>query len=120
GWWPGGGPVADAAFYAYAAPEPPGFSQQTARPQQAFYSKELGEFLLMYEDVRTAGSPTSVLLDFLESTYEAGATLGKWDRQALEYPPQPTAEGAAQARGGELCPGTSRISPKSTAHKSNI
>ncbi len=95
GWWPGGGPVADAAFYAYAAPEPPGFSQQTARPQKAFYSKDLGEFLLMYEDVRTAGSPTSVLLDFLESTYEAGATLGKWDRQALEYPPQPAVEGAA-------------------------
>jgi hypothetical protein len=94
GWWPGGGPVADAAFYAYAAPEPPGFAQQAVRPQKAFYSRELGEFLLMYEDVRKASSPTTVLLDFLESTYEAGATLGKWDREALEYPLQP-ATGAA-------------------------
>jgi hypothetical protein len=94
GWWPGGGPVEDAAFYAYAAPEPPGFAQQPARPQKAFYSKDVGEFLLMYDDVRKASSPTTVLLDFLESTYEAGATLGKWDRQALEYPAQP-ATGAA-------------------------
>jgi len=94
GWWPGGGAVADAAFYAYAAPEPPGFAQQTVRPQKAFYSKEMGEFLLMYDDVRKASSPTTVLLDFLESTYEAGATLGKWDREALEYAPQP-ATGAA-------------------------
>jgi hypothetical protein len=94
GWWPGGGPVADAAFYAYAAPEPSGFAQQTVRPQKASYSKDLGEFLLMYDDVRKASSPTTVLLDFLESTYEAGATLGKWDREALEYPPQ-QATGAA-------------------------
>jgi hypothetical protein len=94
GWWPGGGPVPDAAFYAYAAPEPPGFAQHTVRPQKAFYSKELGEFLLMYDDVRKSSSPTTVLLDFLESTYEAGATLGKWDREALEYEPQP-ATGAA-------------------------
>jgi len=94
GWWPGGGPVADAAFYAYAAPEPAGFAQQTVRPQKAFYSKEVGEFLLMYEDVGKASSPTTVLLDFLESTYEAGARVGKWDRQALEYQPQ-EATGAA-------------------------
>ncbi|HKF20962.1 MAG TPA: DUF5996 family protein [Candidatus Angelobacter sp.] len=94
GWWPGGGPVADAAFYAYAAPEPPGFAQQAVRPQKASYSKDVGEFLLMYDDVRKATSPTTVLLDFLESTYEAGATLGKWDREALEYQPQP-ATGAA-------------------------
>ena len=94
GWWPGGGPVADAAFYAYAAPEPAGFAQQAVRSQKAFYSKEVGEFLLMYEDVGKASSPTTVLLDFLESTYEAGARVGKWDRQALEYQPQ-EATGAA-------------------------
>lgn len=94
GWWPGGGAVNDAAFYAYAAPEPQGFSQQPVRPAKASYSKDMGEFLLMYEDVRSAGSPTGVLLDFLESTYEAGATLGKWDREALERQPQPAA-GAA-------------------------
>jgi Family of unknown function (DUF5996) len=94
GWWPGGGPVQDAAFYAYAAPEPPGFAQQRVRPQKASYSKDLGEFLLMYDDVRTASSPTTALLDFLQSTYEAGATLGKWDREALERPLEPAA-GAA-------------------------
>ncbi|HMF91184.1 MAG TPA: DUF5996 family protein [Candidatus Angelobacter sp.] len=94
GWWPGGGQLDDAAFYAYAAPEPPGFAQQTVQPQKAFYSKDLGEFLLMHEDVREASSPTTVLLDFLESTYLAGATQGQWDRQALEYPTQP-ATGAA-------------------------
>jgi hypothetical protein len=94
GWWPGGGPVNDAAFYAYAAPEPPGFAQQRVRPQKASYSKDAGEFILMYDDVRTASSPTSVLLDFLQSTYEAGATLGKWDREALERPLEPAA-GAA-------------------------
>src|SRR5262249_1243897 len=92
GWWPGAlnnAAVNDAAFYAYAAPEPQGFSQQPVRPSNASYSKDMGEFLLMYQDVRSAPSPTTVLLDFLESTYEAGATLGKWDRQALERQPQP-------------------------------
>jgi Family of unknown function (DUF5996) len=84
GFWPGGGAIADAAFYAYAAPEPPGFSKAIVRPQAAFYSSQLSEFLLMYDEVRKAASPHSVLLDFLQSTYEAGAALGNWDRQALE------------------------------------
>src|SRR5262249_61114213 len=74
GWWPGGGAVNDAAFYAYAAPEPQGFSQQPVRPAQASYSKDLGEFILMYEDVRSASSPTTLLLDFLAGTDDAGAT----------------------------------------------
>jgi len=92
GWWPGGGAVNDAAFYCYAAPEPQGFATQTVRPGQAFYSKDLGEFLLMYEDVRKAAAPAATLLDFMESAYDAGATLGKWDREALEAsPPQPVA-----------------------------
>lgn len=94
GWWPGGGEVKDAAFYCYAAPEPQGFSTARARPEAARYEPKLGEFLLMYDDVRRASSPTATLLDFLQSTYEAGASLSKWDRSALERPPA-TSAGAA-------------------------
>jgi len=84
GWWPGGGAVADAAFYAYAAPEPSGFRQAVVRPAQAFYHAELGEFILAYQDVQTAADPRAVLLEFLQTTYDAGATLGNWDRAALD------------------------------------
>jgi hypothetical protein len=86
GFWPGSGDVKDAAFYSYAAPEPQGFKEARVRPSAAFYQKQLGEFLLMYEDVRTAKSPSRSLLDFCQSTYEAAATLGKWDRDGLERP----------------------------------
>jgi hypothetical protein len=95
GWWPGGGDIKDAAFYCYAAPEPPGFAQQRVRPDAAHYKNEMGEFLLLHEQVRTAQSPTATLLDFLQSTYEAGAIPGKWDRQALERAPAEPAAGAA-------------------------
>jgi len=84
GFWPGGGDVKDAAFYSYMAPEPRGFKEANVRPDAAHYEKQLGEFLLMYEDVRQAESPTASLLEFCQSTYEAGASLGKWDRAALE------------------------------------
>ena len=84
GFWPGGGDVKGAAFYSYTVPEPQGFKEARIRPEAAVYQKELGEFLLMYEDVRTAKSPSATLLDFCESTYEAGASLGNWDRNALE------------------------------------
>jgi hypothetical protein len=94
GFWPGGGEVKDAAFYAYAAPEPAGFAEQRVRPQAAFYHPNLKEFLLMYDAVRTAPSPSKALLEFLQSTYEAGANLGKWDRQMLEKLPE-ASEGAA-------------------------
>jgi uncharacterized protein DUF5996 len=94
GWWPGGGEVNDAAFYCYAAPQPQGFEKQPLRPQQAFYHPGLGEYVLMYDEFRKAKSPTGTLLEFLESTYEAGADTGKWDRAALERPAQPAA-GAA-------------------------
>ena len=94
GWWPGGGEVNDAAFYCYAAPQPQGFEKQPVRPQQAFYHSGLGEYVLMYDEVRKAKSPTGTLLEFLESTYEAGADTGKWDRAELERPVQPAA-GAA-------------------------
>jgi len=83
GFWPGGS-VQDAAFYSYAAPEPQGFKGEQARPDAAFYDRELGEFLLMYDDVRKAESPTASLLEFCQSTYEVAATLGKWDRSTLE------------------------------------
>jgi hypothetical protein len=94
GWWTGGGEIQDAAFYCYAAPTPPGLAGQKVRPEGAFYHQQLGEFLLMHEDVRRAASPTTVLLDFLQSTYEAGANLAKWDRKALEREYEPAA-GAA-------------------------
>lgn len=84
GFWPGGGEVAGPAYYCYAAPEPSGFADQPVRPGAARYDRKLSEFLLMYDDARRAASPKQALLDFLQSTYEAGATLGNWDRQALE------------------------------------
>ena len=69
------------AFYAYAAPEPEGFSQQPVSPAKAFYHPQLKEFLLMYDDLRQASSPRDALLEFLQSTYEAGANTGNWDRK---------------------------------------
>jgi hypothetical protein len=87
GWWPGGGEFAAPMFYAYATPEPPGFRGSPMHPAQAFYHAQLGEFLLPYDDVRTANDPAAVLMEFLQSTYEAGATLGNWDRAALERNP---------------------------------
>ena len=84
GFWPGGGDVKGAAFYSYLSPEPPGFKEANVRPGAAYNEKQIGEFLLMYEDVRKAESPTTALLEFCQSTYEAGANLGKWDRDALE------------------------------------
>lgn len=87
GFWPGDGEVIkDAAFYAYAAPEPAGFRDQRVMPSKAFYSGEKKEFFLMYDDVRLAHSPEQALLEFCQSTYEAGANLAKWDRANLERP----------------------------------
>jgi hypothetical protein len=84
GWWPGTKGVSDAAFYAYAAPVPEGFGAAIVHPDSAFYDTKMGEFLLPYEEVRRSPSPDQTLLEFLQSTYEAGATLGRWDRAALE------------------------------------
>jgi hypothetical protein len=84
GWWPGGGEIKEAAFYCYAAPAAPGFSEQKVRPAAAFYHSGMSEYLMMYDQVKTAPSPSAALLDFLQSTYEAGATTAKWDREALE------------------------------------
>jgi Family of unknown function (DUF5996) len=84
GFWPGGNGIAGPAFYSYAAPEPARFWEQRVQPPAAFYHPGLKEFLLMYDDVRQADSPKATLLDFLQSTYEAAAILGAWDRKALE------------------------------------
>jgi hypothetical protein len=84
GFWPGGGDIKGAAFYAYAAPEPPGFAEQPVQPAAAFYHPQMKEFLLMYDDVRLAPSPRQALLSFLQSTYEAGANLAHWDRKELD------------------------------------
>jgi len=82
GFWPGG-PGAEAAFYAYAYPEPPGFAQAQVAPP-GFWTDQLREFLLPYESVRTSSDPDRTVLDFFNSTYEAAANLAKWDRASLE------------------------------------
>lgn len=84
GWWPGGGEVTGPAFYAYAAPEPPGLAEQPLRRSRGSYKSKLHEFLLMYDDVRCAASPRGEILEFAQSTYEAGAKLAGWDRASLE------------------------------------
>jgi len=86
GFWPGGGDIPGPAFYSYAAPEPAGFAEQRVRPEAAFYHPQMKEFLLMYDDVRGAASPKAALTEFLQSTYDAAAALGKWDRKSLERP----------------------------------
>lgn len=85
GFWPGGGgPIEYPAFYSYAYPAPEGFADAKVAPAEAFFSKELGEFLLPYDAVRGASDPDAALMKFLQSTYEAAANLAKWDRKALE------------------------------------
>jgi hypothetical protein len=84
GFWPGSGPVQEAAFYAYAAPEPAGLKEARIQPAAAFYHAELSEFVLPYEAVRSAESPESALRAFLETTYDVAATLGHWPRRDLE------------------------------------
>jgi Family of unknown function (DUF5996) len=84
GFWPGGGPVSHPVFYSYAYPQPDGFAEERVRPREAYWSTDLKEFMLPYDVVRTSEDPDVVLLEFLQSTYEAAATLAKWDREALE------------------------------------
>ncbi len=84
GFWPGSGKITDAAFYSYAAPAPPGFANARALPGAAHYDADLSEFILMYDDVRKAPSPSAALLDFCQSSYEAAANLAAWDRKAFE------------------------------------
>lgn len=86
GFWPGTERSKGAVFYAYAVPEPKGFSTAQARPAAAYYDPSFAEFLLPYEAVRQAPSPPAALLEFLESTYDAAASLGRWDRARVERP----------------------------------
>ena len=93
GFWPGSGPLLEPAFYAYAVPEPEGLKNARVRPDGAYYHRELGEFILPYEAVRTAVSPERAILEFVDSTYASAATLGHWDRAALETIPTSRAQG---------------------------
>src|SRR6266849_5520840 len=86
GFWPGGGAIDHATFYSYAYPEPDGFSSFPVRPGGAQYNKDMGQFHLPYDAVRLAKEPDFALMDFLQSTYEAAAATGKWDRASLECP----------------------------------
>jgi hypothetical protein len=84
GFWPGSGAIDYPAFYSYAYPEPAGFRTARVRPEAAFFSESLGEFILPYDAVRVSSKPEQTLLDFLQSTYEAAADAARWDREALE------------------------------------
>lgn len=84
GWWPGQGPLGKPAYYSYTAPAPEGLGNAPVRPGTAFYSNDQSLFLLNYDDVRNAANPEETLMEFLQSTYEAGANLGNWDRASLE------------------------------------
>lgn len=84
GFWPGGGAVAEPAFYAYAYPEPAGYAQHAAGPEGAYYNTDIREFILPYETVRSAAAPGETLLRFFQTTYDAAADLARWDRIALD------------------------------------
>lgn len=86
GFWPGGQGIDYPAYYSYAVPAPPGFDSAPIRPAQAFWNRDLNQYNLPYDAVRTAADPEATLMEFLTSTYEAAASLGKWDRAALECP----------------------------------
>jgi hypothetical protein len=87
GFWPGSGTVPEAAFYAYTRPEPPGIASAAIRPAAAYYNRDLADFILPYEAVRSAPSPDDAVLEFYQSAYDAGANLAGWDRAALDRPP---------------------------------
>ena len=84
GYWPG--PDGEGVFYSYAYPQPEGYADAAVRPDAAGWDAALGEFTLPYTVVRTAADPDAVLLEFLQSTYEAAADAAGWDRAALERP----------------------------------
>lgn len=84
GFWPGSEAFPQAAFYSYCYPASSEFSKQPVEPEQAFYSNEMGEFILLYDDVRNAPDPEETLMRFLTTTYEAAANTGNWNRKELE------------------------------------
>lgn len=84
GFWPGSEQFPHPVFYSYCYPTPPEFGQQTVKPNEAFFSAEMGEFMLLYQVIQQSDDPEDVLMQFLQSTYQAAANTGKWDRKALE------------------------------------
>jgi len=84
GFWPGNGGFGQAAFYSYAYPQPVGFGEAPITVPGAFYSKEIGEFVLPYDSIRQTDRPRELLMQFLQETYQAAAELAQWDRAALE------------------------------------
>jgi hypothetical protein len=84
GFWPGNDAMPEPVFYGYAVPEPAGFKEAPVEPAQAYYHREMGEFLLPYESMRTSADPDLALTRFVDTTYAAGARLGGWDLQALQ------------------------------------
>lgn len=92
GFWPGGDASPTPTFYSYAYPQPEGYGAESVKPAAAFYSEEMKEFFLPYDDVRTASDPDTALLEFCQTSYEAAANCGNWDRKALEpdgpWPPR--------------------------------
>ena len=87
GFWPGSKDFPTPIFYAYAYPSPEGFAEQKVKPNQAFFSNEMGEFMLKYDDVRSAENPEETLYDFLQTTYEAAVKISDWNRKKLERQP---------------------------------
>jgi hypothetical protein len=83
GFWAGPG-LGEPAFYSYAYPAPDGYNTADVKPDSAYYHNDLGEYILPYKAVQAAENPDAVLIDFLQSTYEAAADLGNWDRHSLE------------------------------------
>jgi hypothetical protein len=96
GYWPG--PDGEGVFYSYAYPDPVGFREALVSPGEASFHEGLGEFVLPYEVVRTADDPDATLLEFLQTTYEAAADLGGWDRDDLERRHWPRGEDARIGR----------------------
>ncbi|MEM9619586.1 MAG: DUF5996 family protein [Pseudomonadota bacterium] len=84
GFWPGGGPVDEPAFYSYAYPMPVGFKDAAVAPKEAYFDENFGEFILPYDAVRKSDDPHAMLMQFLQTTYEAAAEKGGWDRKPLE------------------------------------
>jgi hypothetical protein len=87
GFWPGSGLVLEPAFYAYAVPQPDGLDNAVIEPAEAFYHREMGEFILPYDAVRRSADPEAAIRRFIDSTYERAATLAGWDRVSLERQP---------------------------------
>ncbi|QNL48043.1 hypothetical protein H8S90_14640 [Olivibacter sp. SDN3] len=85
GFWPGNDAFPHPAFYAYCYPTPEEYGQQSVKPKEAFYSKEMGEFLLPYESVRQSSAPEETLMQFLQSTYDATVDTANWDKEALAF-----------------------------------